>query len=114
MNRRTMQRHRRPTAPLLTILGMTLWLVSLGVRAEEPRDPFMFGPRDGQPQSASTTLVGVLWDPTHPLAIVGEQMIGVGDRIGGWQVVQIQPDGIVIQRDERRELLTPGNAIPSD
>ena len=110
-----MMPHRKPAMLLLpAIFGMTAWLIALRVRAEELRDPFMFGPRVGHTESASATLVGVLWDPTHPLAIVGEQTIVVGDRIGGWQVVQIQPDGIVIQRDETRRLITPGNAIPSD
>lgn len=81
-------------------------------RAEELRDPFVFGPRTDTSGGTGATLIGVLWDPTHPLALVGEQTVAIGDLVTGWQVVEIRADGIVIQRGERREFLAPGHAIP--
>ena len=84
------------------------------VSAAESRDPFMFGPRAEGAAPSGPILVGVLWDASQPLAIVGEETVGVGGRIAGWQVMQIQPDGIVIQREDRREFLTPGTPFPLD
>ena len=84
------------------------------VHAETLRDPFVFGPRESGSEQPGAALMGVLWDATHPLAIVGEQTVGVGDRVGGWQVVEIQENGIVIQRDDRRETVAIGNSLPTD
>ena len=87
----------------------------LVVRAETLRDPFVFGPREGGVAEASgTVLIGVLWDATHPLAIVGEQPVGIGDRVADWEVVAIQPNGITVQRGDRREFVTPGNSLPTE
>ena len=91
-------------------LASAVWGVSAGEAQE--RDPFTFGPRDEAVAQASPTLIGILWDTTHPLAIVGDQTVGIGDAVAGWQVTQIQPDGITIERGARRELLTPGQPLP--
>lgn len=84
------------------------------VHTAEPRDPFMFGPRAEGVQPSGPALIGVLWDATQPLAMVGEETVAVGGRVDGWQVIEIQPDGIVIQRADRREFLTPGTPFPID
>ena len=70
--------------------------------AEELRDPFTFGPRPGEITYTQPTLVGVLWDTAHPLAIIGDRTVNVGDMIGDWRVVEMTPGGIYVQRDERR------------
>lgn len=82
--------------------------------AEEARDPFMFGPQEGAHAQASNVLAGVLWDTAHPLAMIGNRELVVGDSIAGWTIVTIQPDAIVIQRDTRRETVPTGSAIPSE
>ena len=92
-------------------LGLSASLVG---DAEELRDPFTFGPRTDVESKAGPMLVGVLWDPTHPLAMVGEQAVAVGDHIGAWEVVEIQQGGMVVQHGERRELVAPGNPLPSE
>ena len=74
----------------------------------------MFGPRTEAEALGAPNLIGILWDPTHPLAIIGEQMVAVGDRIADWHVVEIQQDGIVVQRGERRAFIAPGNPLPND
>ena len=85
------------------------------LQAEELRDPFTFGPRAGEVQHAQQpTLVGILWDATHPLAIIGEEMVGVGAVVSGWRIVEIKQEGIVIQRDDHRELLAPGTPLPNN
>jgi len=85
-----------------------------GSLAEELRDPFTFGPRGDAGTLAAPLLVGVLWDATHPLAMVGEEAVGAGDVIAGWEVVEIQPDGVVVQRGERRALIRPGERLPTE
>ena len=91
-----------------------LWFCGVAVYADGLRDPFVFGPRESAPEQPGAVLMGVLWDATHPLAIVGEQTVGVGDRVADWQVVEIHENGIVVQRDDRREIVSIGNRIPTD
>ena len=81
---------------------------------EELRDPFVFGPRETPDHHAELVVIGVLWDAAHPLAMVGEATVGVGDQIGDWRVIKIQHDGILIEQGERRKLITTGMAIPED
>jgi hypothetical protein len=99
---------------LICLIAVWLWVVTQPalVCAEELRDPFTFGPRTDQLESRKTVLGGILWDPKTPLAIVGEQTVGVGDRIGDWLIMEIHPDGLVIQRGDERTTLSPGDAIP--
>ena len=83
--------------------------------AEEPRDPFVFGPRTGEATAqAGPTLIGILWDAAHPLAIIGDETVKVGDPIAEWRVVEIKSDGVTIERGDRREVLYPGDSLPHD
>ena len=101
----------RLAAASLLCAGMGLAVCA----AEELRDPFVFGPRSDAPaQSASGVLTGILWDATNPLAMVGNEPMGVGASVMGWQVVRIQHDGVEVQRDGRREFITPGSSLPQD
>lgn len=82
------------------------------VQAEELRDPFAFGPRAASSEQTSPILAGVLWDPTHPLAIFGDELVEVGQIIAGWRIVEIQQDGVLVQQGERQELILPGTTLP--
>ena len=88
--------------------------IATKLSAEELRDPFAFGHRQAVVQPLRATLMGVLWDATHPLAIVGEDTVAIGDIIADWQVVQIQEDGIIIEREGRRVFVGIGKALPQD
>ncbi len=113
-----LQRHRFwPDArrQLTALTGIGLIAISVTwAGAEEPRDPFLFGSRADQIGPSVPTLVGILWDPKQPLAIVGEETVAVGYRLGDWQVIQIHPDQLVIQRGEEQITLRPGDAVPQD
>jgi len=75
------------------------------------RDPFTFGPRTEEIEQA--VVVGVLWDATHPLAIIGEEPVAVGDTVsGGWRIAEIRQDGIVLQRGGVREFVRLGQPLP--
>ena len=76
------------------------------VWAEQLRDPFVFGPRDVQESGHTPQLSGILWDSANPLALIDGEPVQVGQVISGWQVIEIRPDQVTIQKDFRRETLT--------
>ena len=101
--------------PWRTLAGWGLAVIMSGrgaAAADALRDPFTFGVHDETVQRPSTMLIGILWDATHPLAINGEQTVGVGETVSGWRVVRIEQGSVTIQRDTRREALAPGQALP--
>lgn len=91
-----------------------MWSLIAPAWAAELRDPFMFGSRTGEGQGTGPVLNGIVWDPTRPVALVGDEAVAVGDHIAGWQVVVIQQDGIMIQRGEQREFIPPGSPLPTE
>ena len=97
---------------LLTSFVLRSLLLFPEARAEELRDPFAFGPRSGSTEQANPVLGGILWDPTHPLAMFGEELVEVGQTLAGWRIVEIQRDGVVVQQGERQELILPGSSLP--
>ncbi len=88
----------------------TGWLPVVG--AEELRDPFTFGARVNNAEQAAPILMGIVWDPQAPLAVIGNTMVNVGDVVNGWQVVEIQRNGILIRHDDDREFIAIGTPIP--
>ncbi|MDP3702819.1 MAG: hypothetical protein Q8R78_00300 [Candidatus Omnitrophota bacterium] len=98
---------------MLALSGVEGSLVA-SVHAETLRDPFTFSSQEGAEDMSEFVLIGVLWDEAHPLAIVGDENVGIGDRVMSWQIVEIQPDRIVVQRGDRRETVSIGNSLPRD
>ncbi len=95
-----------------------LWVMALGgvpsdLRADELRDPFVFGPRQEVSASAQPVLEGILWDATSPLAIMQGNPVSVGDAVSGWRIVEIHPDHVVLERNAQRKTLMPGSPVPS-
>lgn len=41
-------------------------------------------------------LQGILWDPQAPTAIVNNRVVGQGDSLGRWEVVEIQKTQVVL------------------
>jgi len=56
------------------------------------RDPFTRGAALGE--LSGLELSGILWDPGAPLAVINGQMVGVGQDVDGYQVVDISPDRV--------------------
>jgi len=111
-NHRIPQKHRGFRTVFLCVSVWLLCLCGVAVDADGLRDPFTFGPREDMPAATAVILMGVLWDSPQPLAIVGGETVGVGDRVGDWEVVKIQETGIVIQRGDRRETVAIGSNLP--
>ena len=101
-------------ATSLCVLGLVVAGAASRAMAVEPRDPFMFGSQDGGAASGRGVLTGILWDALTPLAMIDGEPLGVGAAVAGWTVTAIAADSVTIERDGRREVLTPGASIPSE
>jgi len=76
------------------------------------RDPFEFGTGDRKPAAGGRVLVGVIHDASSALAVVGDQMLRVGDELEGWRVLSIDKDSMTVERDGRQHVLSPGSLFP--
>ncbi len=95
--------------------GWLAWGVGVPESRGGLRDPFVFGPRaDAVGAAKSPALTGILWDATQPLAILDGKPAATGHVIDAWTIVEIRQDAIVIERGERREVVTPGESLPAD
>ena len=107
-------------------IGMAICLVGISaslssqlhlVNAEfitkrEPRDPFV-DPRTIPSQTAvKPKLVGVLADATTPLAVIGEDVVTVGDTIYGWRLLEVRHDSIAVSREGRGLTINVGDILP--
>ncbi len=97
---------------LCAVFNACCLLLAPQASAEELRDPFTFAPRASDQPAPHLTLIGVLWDTAHPLAVVGETIVGIGDTVAGWRVVDITQEGITLQHAEQRLFLKPGDPLP--
>ena len=106
---------RRVVLMMLGALSVVCGVLQTGAGAQELRDPFTFGASGSTVEHpAQPTLIGVLWDVRQPLAMIGDDTVGVGDTIAGWNVIDIQQDGVTLQRDGRSVVLIPGTPLPPD
>lgn len=59
------------------------------------RSPFM--PRKTKARTfTELTLDGILWDKRKPLAVINDEMVGIGDTVGGNTVVDIKEDRVIL------------------
>ena len=45
---------------------------------------------------------GIIWSDEHPFAIVDDELLSQGDVIGPYTILQIQPEGVAVQRAGER------------
>ena len=80
------------------------------------RDPFLFGneTRDERPQVAAAepapVVRSILFSPGRRLALVDGRIVGVGDKVGSYEVVDIDRTGVVVKTasGERQRLEVHG------
>ena len=80
------------------------------------RDPFMPLVRDGRLVAAGPgvrleqskpVLYGILWDPTgHSIALINDAEVKQGDRVGDYEVKEIQHDAVVLDDGGEPVVLT--------
>jgi hypothetical protein len=63
------------------------------------RDPFSNLPMSVRSESVSNalTLSGILWDKVKPLAVINNNVVKVGDKVGGGVVAEIKQDRVVLK-----------------
>ena len=118
--------HRRALTVAASVSGILLFMAGsaeAGKRAAEEkpsadqgapfrydsggrRDPFMPLVRDGRLVAAGPgvrleqskpVLYGILWDPTgHSIALINDAEVKQGDRVGDYEVKEIQHDAVVL------------------
>ena len=89
-------------------------------RAQDLRDPFGYlisfeeeaeeeGPLDFEEGVEVPTLSveGMIWGGKIPLAIINEQVVGVGDTIEGFKVLKIEKQGVTLLRKGKAYIVKP-------
>jgi len=60
-------------------------------------DPFSGAPiLPEKALSSGIYLNGILWDETSPLAIINDEVVKIGDRVGEYAVVKIKKDSVIL------------------
>lgn len=60
------------------------------------KSPFIEPNTDTGNKLAKLTLNGIVWDAQNPSAMINDGIVAVGDSIGGWTVVSIQPTYVTV------------------
>ena len=42
---------------------------------------------------------GIIWSDKRPLVVIDDQLCAQGSMVGPYRIVQVRPDGVVVQRD---------------
>ena len=69
------------------------------------RDPF-FAKEIFNNKSKSFILNGILWDEKHPKAVINENIVSIGDKLGDTKVVDIKKDKVILHNGEESLCLT--------
>ena len=74
-------------------------------QAQGKRDPFIPLVKDGKiiggkSESAIPELMGILWDPDNPIAMMGDKELTVGDMLDDYKVVEIHETSVVLEDSE--------------
>ena len=48
---------------------------------------------------------GIIWSAEHPLAVIDDELVASGQTVGPYAVLQIQADGVVVQRPGQTQAL---------
>ena len=88
--------------------------------AKHRRDPFAPLVRDGRlagisleaassttsASSSAVTLAGILWDPAgRSVALINGTEVKVGDLVGAYRVVEIQPNAVVLDHEGQQRIV---------
>lgn len=67
------------------------------------RDPFVASQQGSSEEMSPSGLLlcGIIWDKEKPLAIINEEIVGKGDKIGQYIVKTIEQDSVVLNEGEK-------------
>ena len=77
--------------------------------AQGKRDPFTPLVKDGKivggkSDAAVPELMGILWDPDNPIAMLGDKELTVGDTIDDYKIVEIHETSVILEDSEGARL----------
>jgi len=72
------------------------------VYPEMLRDPMQFGSQTSQAHSGNLTVRGIVYSEDNPSAVVGTEIVRIGDEIAGAKVVKINPDSVEFESEDKR------------
>ncbi len=64
------------------------------------RNPFMLR-RELSLGGEGLALGGILWDPQNPLAVINDEVLGVGEEVNGLRVIKISETEVLLEDDGR-------------
>ncbi len=70
------------------------------------RQPAASGSASAAEMESDLVLNGILWDSKNPSAVVNNQVVGVGDPLGPWKVVEILKDRVILSDGASTQTLT--------
>lgn len=71
------------------------------------RNPFVATKKPGEPIE-ELNLGGILWDKDKPVAIINDNMVGIGDAVGAYKVVDITQDSVALNDGTEEHTLKLG------
>ena len=71
------------------------------------RNPFVAATIPGEP-AGELKLGGILWDKDKPVAIINDNMAGIGDTVGAYKVVGITQDSVTLNDGTEEHILKLG------
>lgn len=69
--------------------------------ADWANDPFVVGEDSLFPRGLSSFRVsGIVLDPHGAHAVINDEVVKVGDELGGWEIIKILPNKVILKRDD--------------
>lgn len=106
--------NRTPWVPVI-LAAMSAAPAAASAEARESRfkewgeNPFVSDRKPAAVPAATSpgglTLNGILWDERNPCAVLNNQVVEVGDRVGTWEVVAIEKGRVVVSNGAETQTL---------
>lgn len=68
------------------------------------RDPFILYQYKSARTEEGLLLTAVIWDEEKPLAVINDEVVGIGQEIGGYRVIKINKNSAVLQKEEGQKI----------
>ncbi|MEW5795758.1 MAG: hypothetical protein AB1772_05305 [Candidatus Zixiibacteriota bacterium] len=101
-----------PPSPIIPTTAASPKIADLEAKADAPwgRDPFQLRSRHGRTRfavvdrssSLAWTLAGIIHNNRHPLALINNRMVGIGERVDSATIVAIEKETVTLEYQGRR------------
>ncbi len=100
----------RPNKTVTTTTGKTVDVKSVVLEPQKydvkspNRDPFKFEARDTIKQGG-LNLQGFMGNNQAQLVVINDEVLGLGDAIEGWEVVEIMQNRVILKKGKAQQIL---------